>query len=358
MPAIKSIAPTRFSEKIPDEKSGAAFARALAKWYRASARDLPWRTEPSLYKTVVSEFMLQQTQIATALPYFAAWLRRFPDFKTLAAAPEADVLKHWEGLGYYSRARNLQGVAKAVAAAKTPPATAAQWRALRGIGPYTAAAIASIACGERAALVDGNVVRVLTRLRADETSFASASAAVKPLQPYAEFLMRNAPDPGLHNQAMMELGALVCTRQKRPLCETCPVRTLCAAAARGTPERYPRLAPKPSERLTRERLWITDKAGRLLLRRTHARARRLASLWELPTADDLPRARPQEPPLAVKQRSISQQRITEIIRRAALSPKDAPKGDDWVWADVAALEALTLSGPHRKWVAALRTPRR
>lgn len=352
MPAIKYTPekPARFSEKIRDAAAARAFAAALKAWFKRHARKLPWRETPSLYGTVVSEFMLQQTQITTALPYYHKWMARFPDFAALAQADEAAVLKYWEGLGYYSRARNLHAVAKAVAAMDSPPATAEGWKALRGIGPYTGAAIASIAQGERAALVDGNVVRVLTRLRGDKTRYAGASAAGPLLQPYAQLLMDGADDPSAHNQAMMELGALLCTRNKTPLCLLCPVSAWCAVAFDPQAQDYPFLAAKKTEQIRRERLWIMDKQGRLLLRRAHAKAKRLAQLWELPLAEDVPHARREAEALAVKKRSISQQQITESIFRAALSAKDAPAGDDWVWADEKTLAHLTLSGPHRRWV--------
>ena len=145
-----------------------AFAAALAAWYRREARRLPWRETPSLYRTVVSEFMLQQTQVKTVLPYFARWLEALPDFAALAAAPEAVVLKLWEGLGYYSRARNLHRLAQALAARREMPRSPADWRELPGVGPYTAAAVTSIAFGEQTPLVDGNVARVLSRLFAIE----------------------------------------------------------------------------------------------------------------------------------------------------------------------------------------------
>ncbi len=166
-------------------KSLPALRRALLEWFRTSRRTLPWREQPSLYETVVSEFMLQHTQVKTVLPDFARLLERFPDFAALASAPEADVVKHWEGLGYYSRARNLHKLARAVAPLSAPPRTAAEWQELPGVGPYTAAAIASIACGDRVACVDGNVARVLARLTADTTAFASGSELVKHFRPLA-----------------------------------------------------------------------------------------------------------------------------------------------------------------------------
>ncbi len=354
MPAIKSTPPKpkAFCAKIPDRKNAAAFARALAGWYAQSARKLPWRQIPSLYSTVVSEFMLQQTQISTVLPYFEKWLRRFPDFEALAKAPEAALLKHWEGLGYYSRARNLHALAKEICASGIPE-NSRQWLRMKGVGPYTAAAISSIAQGEKIALVDGNVVRVLTRLSADKTPYPSASAAIAPLQPFAQSLMDAAQNPGAHNQAMMELGALICTRNRPPECLLCPVRIFCAVAGRADAQDFPFLAAKKTERVEKDRLWIKH-GKKLLLRRAHAQAKRLAQLWELPLKEDLPQAICQKEPLMVKKRGISNQQITERIFGARLAPKNFPKGEQWIWADEKKLHALTLSGPHRRWVNLLK----
>lgn len=221
------------------------FQTALLAWYRRHARRLPWREQPSLYRTVVSEFMLQQTQVKTVLPYFERWMATLPDFAALAAAPEAQVLKLWEGLGYYTRARNLHRLARVVVDLPEPPRTPEAWRELPGVGPYTAAAVTSIAFGASAACVDGNVVRILARLSADGTSFRDGTAAAKRFAPLAAALL-SARHPGDHNQAMMELGATVCVRQK-PACLLCPVRAFCAAARTGDPTAYPRLAPRVLE---------------------------------------------------------------------------------------------------------------
>ena len=151
----------------------------LLAWYDEHQRPLPWRTQPSLYRTVLSEFMLQQTQVATVLPYFDRWLQKFPSFDILAAAEEAEVLKAWEGLGYYSRARNLQKLARELASMDAPPTTYAEWIKLPGIGPYTAAAVTSIAFQQPEAVVDGNVIRVLARITADDSLHKDAAAATK-----------------------------------------------------------------------------------------------------------------------------------------------------------------------------------
>lgn len=315
-------------------------------WYRAHARPLPWRTAPSLYSTVVSEFMLQQTQVKTVLPYFARWLAELPDFAALAAAPESRVLKLWEGLGYYSRARNLHRLAQAIAH-RPSPRTPAEWEELPGVGPYTAAAITSISFGARAACVDGNVVRILARLTADATLHRDSASAAKAFAPLAAQLLP-AKNPGDHNQAMMELGATVCFRQN-PLCTACPVRTFCAAGQRGDPENYPKLAPKKMERVSVTRVWI-ERRGALLLHRSHASARRFANIHELPTAAQagLTEAKATAGRLvAKKRRGITRYQISESIHAAP-----APRGKlphNLVWIPVADLDSVTLSGPHRRW---------
>ncbi len=324
------------------------FQSALLNWYRADARALPWRESPSPYKTVVSEFMLQQTQVKTVLPYFARWLAEFPNFTALAAAPESRVLKLWEGLGYYSRARNLHKLAQAVAALPELPRTPDAWRELPGVGPYTAAAITSISFNAPAACVDGNVVRILSRLTADATPFRDSATAAKAFTPLANELLTTA-SAGDHNQAMMELGATVCFRQK-PLCLTCPVRAFCAAGQRGNPENYPRLAPKQIEQRAVTRIWCEHNDA-LLLHRAATTARRLADLHELPTAEHLqlsPSAFDARDLLATKRRGITRFQITESIYIAP--PPRAKLDSELVWIPLAQLDSITLSGPHRRWI--------
>ncbi|HVW19830.1 MAG TPA: A/G-specific adenine glycosylase [Opitutaceae bacterium] len=322
----------------------AEFQRDLRAWYRARARPLPWRLEASLYRTVVSEFMLQQTQVKTMLPYFARWMEALPDFAALATAPEEAVLKLWEGLGYYSRARNLRRLARELGRLPEPPRTPEAWRELPGVGPYTAAAITSIAFGAAAACVDGNVVRILSRLTADATPHRDGAAAAKALAPLAEALLP-AERPGDHNQAMMELGATVCLRQG-PRCGECPVAGCCAGRG-GDPAAYPRLAPKETRRLAVVRIWC-EREGALLLHRGPAAARRLADLHELPTAAQAGLTDAQAasaPLLARRRRSITRFRIEESIHRTA-----AAAHEGLVWVPLAGLARITLSGPHRRWV--------
>ena len=300
--------------------------------------------------------MLQQTQIKTALPYFERWMTSLPDFAALAAASEAQVLKLWEGLGYYSRARNLHRLARAIAGLPAPPCSPEAWRELPGVGPYTAAAITSLAFAAPVACVDGNVVRVLARLTADGTRFRDNAAAARHFAGLANALLLPA-DPGTHNQAMMELGALVCVRH-RPQCPVCPVRAFCADARRGDPENYPRLRPKETELRAVTRLWCEHDV-RLLLHCAAAGARRLAGFHELPTPADLHLDQADlhaAPLLARKKRSITHHRITESIhalqlnarQRRALAANPALR-----WVPRAELARIALSGPHRRWVEEL-----
>lgn len=324
----------------------AEFQEALLAWYRASRRRLPWREEPSPYATVVSEFMLQQTQVATVLPYFGRWMAALPGFKALASASEGVVLRLWEGLGYYSRARNLHRLARAVAG-RPLPRTASAWQELPGVGPYTAAAIASIAFGEPVACVDGNVVRILARLTREGSTYRDGASASRAFVPLAGEIL-NPESPGDHNQAMMELGATLCLRRS-PRCGACPVRTHCAAAAAGDPEAYPRLEPRPTEHRTVVRVWC-ERPGRLLLHRNPTGSRRLAGLHELPSAEQAgldPVLASKGPLVARMSRGITRYRIVESIHEATV-PRGALR-PGLVWVALGDLGSVPLSGPHRRW---------
>jgi A/G-specific adenine glycosylase len=216
--------------------------RKLLAWYRKGARDLPWRRTKDPYAIWVSEVMLQQTQIVTVIPYYERWMKRFPTVRALAQAKLDDVLKVWEGLGYYARARNLH---KASQLLKSLPKTAKGWRAVRGVGPYTAAAIASIAHGERLAVFDGNVRRVLSRLAGGDVTEAPPPVG----------------KPGDYNQALMELGQRVCTFRK-PDCGSCPLAEECKSWAAGEPERWPTKKPKkeiPHREVAIAVIWDGDR---------------------------------------------------------------------------------------------------
>jgi len=256
--------------------------KRLLSWYRANRREMPWRGSRDPYAVWVSETMLQQTRIETVRGYFARFLARFPDVRALAAAETGEVLKLWEGLGYYSRARNLHAAARLVAERGRFPETAAEWAALPGVGPYTAAAVASICSGEPAPVVDGNVARVAMRLRAapGDGRDAKARAAI------ADWLrpaVAESGAPGDFNQAVMELGETLCS-PKAPKCLLCPLRAACRAAAAGDPERYPARRPPKALPVRRYVAFVArDAKGRTLLVRRPEEGL-LGGLWELPMA--------------------------------------------------------------------------
>lgn len=295
--------------------------------------------------------MLQQTQVATVLPYFDRWHRELPDFSALAAASEAKVMKLWEGLGYYSRARNLHKLAQLIVERKSETRTPREWMELPGIGPYTAAAITSISFNEPAACVDGNVVRILARLTNERILFRNGSEAAKFFTPLAGELIVQS-DPGTHNQAMMELGATICVRQK-PMCLVCPVATFCAGYKSGEPEKLPRLQPREIEERSVNRAWC-EIDGKLLLQRGHAAAKRLAGLYELPEFADLGLSHPaQKSLLAVKRRAITRFQILESIHQVRPSApllKKIRADQSLEWVSLNDLDQVTLSGPHKRWI--------
>ncbi len=334
--------------------AAAAFRKALLAWFAAHQRPLPWRTEVSAYRTVVSELMCQQTQIATALPYFNRWVARWPDFPALARAQEADVLAAWAGLGYYTRARNLLALAQQVAG-RPEPRTAAEWQAFKGVGPYTATAIASIAFHEPVAVVDGNVVRVLARLGGVRTRFKETTTAAKSFTPLANALV-DPQRPGDHNQAMMELGATVC-RKAAPACAQCPVARWCAVGGRKEAATLPRFEPKVRKTAEVTRALVHHR-GQLLLRRNPRAARRLAGMAELPELATLAGAVPGRPAL-VRRRIIGsvtyQETLIEVVATAA-SIRAWSRAAELEWVAVAELDTVALTGPHLRWVREWLSP--
>ena len=320
------------------------FRKALSAWYAVAHRPLPWRTQPSLYRTVVSEFMTQQTKIKTMLPYFDAWMRSFPDFDNLAKAADEDVLKHWEGLGYYSRARNLHKLAKIYIGLESKPQSREEWQQLPGIGPYTSAAISSIALGQANAVVDGNVVRVLARLKDDARKFKNNGAAVKAFTATADDIL-DGKNPGIHNQAMMELGATVCLKNK-PLCAICPVAKFCVAKERGTQEERPKIESKTIVKVEINRAWVR-RGNRLLLHHISESSTQLAGQYELPELKMISGVNSNKRLLSSQSRSITHRRIKEHIYKCTTKGKN----DDLLeWIPLGRLERITLSGPHRRWV--------
>ena len=268
----------RLKRKTPASHPS-AFAEQLSVWFRANGRDYPWRRTTDPYAILVSEIMLQQTQITTVLErgYYTRWMERFPDFKTLAAASETEVLKAWEGLGYYRRAKNLQKLALVVSneLGGVFPGDAEQIKALPGIGPYTAGAIASFAFDQPQPIVDGNVARVFSRLFDDPTPIDSTSGK-KILWERADQLVRASRSPREFNSALMELGQTIC-RPTSPLCKECPVRSFCTTSR---PESLPVKQSKTQITEVTERVFFCEtKAGILLEQETGTRR---TGMWKLP----------------------------------------------------------------------------
>ncbi|MGE7207247.1 A/G-specific adenine glycosylase [Sphingomonas sp. NPDC019816] len=240
-------------------------ARLLA-WYDRHARDLPWRSKPGEvadpYRVWLSEVMLQQTTVAAVSPRFTAWVARWPDVASLAAAPDEDIMAAWAGLGYYARARNLVKAARAVVAEHGGrfPATEAELRELPGLGAYTAAAVAAIAFGERAVVVDANVERVVARLFAIQTPLPAARPAIR------EATDRITPDAraGDFAQAMMDLGSSICT-VKKPQCLLCPIAVDCRARAEGIAETLPAKAPKKKRPYRHGTIFWIERDGHVWL---------------------------------------------------------------------------------------------
>ena len=254
----------------------------LVDWCRDVRRPLPWRLEPTPYHVWVSEIMLQQTRIEAVIPYYARFLESLPDIESLASIEDDALLKLWEGLGYYSRARNLQKAARVVMAeyGGVLPREAAALRKLPGIGDYTAGAVASIAYGEPEPAVDGNVLRVMARLlaRADDVMLpktrADLSALLRAYYPRGEAA-------GLLTEGLMELGETLCLPNAVPKCAACPLKALCRACLRGETERYPVRSPK-KERRVEERTVLLLRCGERYAVRKREGKGLLAGLWEFP----------------------------------------------------------------------------
>lgn len=263
------------------------FSEELLQWYERSKRDLPWRRSKNPYYIWVSEIMLQQTRVDTVIPYFQRFIEKFPTVAALASAPESEVLKAWEGLGYYSRARNLQSAVREVHEQYNGvvPSDKSEISELKGVGPYTAGAILSIAYNQPEPAVDGNVMRVLSRYFALEDDIAKQSTRIK-IEHLAQGLIPLG-EAGAFNQALMELGATVCT-PRAPQCLTCPVQVHCAGRLAGIAEALPvktkAKPPRPERRAVALVVGSGVHAGQLLIRQRPQNGL-LARMWELPHAE-------------------------------------------------------------------------
>lgn len=266
-------------------KNYPAIQTNLLKWYHQHQRQMPWRGEADPYKIWVSEVMLQQTQVATVIPYYARFISRFPTIAALAAASLDDVLKQWEGLGYYARCRNLHKAAQEIVEkhAGTLPQTYADLRQLPGFGQYTAGAVASIAFGEAVPAVDGNVKRVISRLFAIEADISKAAGRVQ-IEAHASQLAQMAPQPADWTQALMELGATLCS-PTRPKCLLCPLGAgLCQAQQQGLADSLPvkpRKKPVPHYDVAAGIIYKSEAKAEFLIAQRPADGM-LGGLWEFP----------------------------------------------------------------------------
>ena len=320
----------------------------LEAWYERERRELPWRATRDPYRILVSEVMLQQTRAQAVIPYYQRFLDRFPDVQTLAAAREADVLALWSGLGYYSRARNLQRAAQAIVARKRFPCGFDEIRELPGVGPYTAAAVASIAFGAPHAVVDGNVLRVISRLCGDAADIQSPKTRARFQLIADEWLDRR--QPGLFNQAMMELGATVCL-PRMPRCTACPVASFCQARHTGRQHELPVKGGKRAAQHIGLQVVIIAKEGSILLRRRAATEPLMAGFWELPALEDLPETQPGKT-IGAFRHTITHHHYTITVSTGALPA--APQG--FQWRRLNRLAGIPLTTITRKALGLLTSP--
>ena len=302
----------------------------LYAWYRKNRRPLPWRTRPTPYRTAVAEFMCQQTRIVTVIPYYQRWMRAFPNWSRLARSTPTRVLRMWEGLGYYRRARSLHSLAKAVLrlSGKDLPSETGALRSLPGIGDYTAGAIASIAFGQPSPAFDGNVARVLGRL-------AARRGRVPALPALRHLASRLVPrkNPGRHNQALMELGALVCL-PKNPRCSDCSMRLVCSSASRPP---LP-LRSRSDPRHLKENIFVVVRKGKVWLIPEDPWGR-WRGLWTLPS----------------QRGRISAQAAFRwvypytryIFKAGVVRTRRPPVGTRGKWWTVGQIRKLPLPIPHR-----------
>ena len=305
----------------------------LLEWYRDNARTLPWRSDPTPYHVWISEIMLQQTRVAAVLDYYRRFLEELPTVQALAAVEEDRLLKLWQGLGYYNRARNLQKAARTIVEAVSYE----EIRALSGVGDYTAGAIASIAFGRPVPAVDGNVLRVVARITGDRGDIARPETKSRMRAALLSILPQSMP--GDFNQALMELGATVCLPNGAPLCRRCPAHAFCAARIGERTGELPVKGGKAARRVEERTVFLIFFENRVALRRRPARGL-LAKLWEYPN-EPAPAPCPVEAaaladgPAGKHIFSHIEWRMRSVVVQAA--GPELPPG--WVWADGEALRA-------------------
>ena len=336
----------------------------LLAWYAANRRDLPWRRTKDPYKIWVSEIMLQQTRVAAVIPYYERWMTVLPDVAALAAADEGALMKLWEGLGYYSRARNLQKAAKIIVndLGGEFPRSREGLLALPGVGEYTAGAVASIAFGLPVPAVDGNALRLAARA-ADLRGNVLDPGVKKDIAAAMELAVP-PEDPGSYNQALMDLGATICLPSGAPLCESCPLRGLCRARALGIQEQLPLREKKARRRQEALTVFVLVREGKVALRQRPDTGL-LAGLWEFP---HVPGALEE----AAAGEALAAFGLTALDWRQKLTARHLfthvtwemtgyevlVRGTDtagFTWADEAALSALAVPSAFRKYLAAAKS---
>lgn len=316
----------------------------LLTWYGEHARDLPWRVDVTPYRVWVSEIMLQQTRVTAVLSYFARFMEALPTVEHLAQVPEERLLKLWEGLGYYSRARNLQKAARQIVTdfGGRFPERYSDLLQLCGVGDYTAAAISSIAFGESQPAVDGNLLRVVARLTADHTDITTQAMKRKVRASLEAVIPLHAP--GAFNQAMMDLGATICLPNGAPLCARCPLADVCLAYRRGQTQMLPVRAAKKARRVEERDVFLFLRAGAIALRQRE-KTGLLASMWEFPACPAEQETPPQRPfglhTEAPRFAGTARHIFTHIewhMRAYVICLEEETLPDGWVWATRADIE--------------------
>jgi A/G-specific adenine glycosylase len=310
------------------------FQRTLRTWYRKNGRDLPWRKTSDPYAVFVSEVMLQQTQVATVIPYYKQWLRRFPDIGSLALASESDVLHAWQGLGYYSRARNLHSAAKIVSNKYRGifPQQTEELAQLPGVGRYTANAVATFAFDRPVPIVEANVGRVLSRVFNLQMPIDESPGRNALWQMAATALPKRAAR--IHNSALMDLGATICVA-RTPKCGICPVQTFCSAK---DPLVLPLKKPRPREKRLTELHSFNYARGCVLLEQSRQRWR---GLWILPPL----LTEPIGPALHISDFPFTHHRVTLSVFATSHAARTSQSQQ---WFRVRDLHALPIPSPHRR----------
>ena len=337
-------------------------AEPLLDWYGKNKRDLPWRDSPDPYRVWVSEIMLQQTRVAAALPYYLRWMERLPTVEALAAVSDEELMKLWQGLGYYSRARNLKKAAQVIVTdyGGRFPDTYEELVRLPGVGDYTAGAIASMAFGQPVPAVDGNALRVAARTADIRENILDPAVR----RSFRELLARAMPTdrPGAFNQALMDLGATVCLPNGQPLCGVCPLAELCEARRLGVQETLPVRAKKPPRRVEELTVFLLLREGRTALRKRPDTGL-LAGLWEFPHA---PGALAETEAAAV----LEQWGLTPLDWREKIGARHVFTHVEWhmtgylltvrgdcpglTWADRTALENLAVPSAFARYLREVR----